>query len=168
MAKTQSRRDRDKKPLRPIDRRDYFRAKRPQIFPEDEIGIEEQDMGNPAAGLHPAIKALYDEAGRTNREALVLSAKTTLRERWKQVSQEKTNCDLYLATVNENIAANAIKDMDLQGIVLVVPESLKNSDITEYKKPKSAISLESYFNTEIGNVRWPLWVKRGLTPTAKH
>lgn len=107
-------------------------------------------------------KALYDDGGRTNKEALVLSAKTTLRERWKQVGQEMKNCDLYLATVDENIAANAIEDMASQGIVLVVPEGLKNSDTTEYKKQASVISFESFFHAEIGTVRWPLWVARGL------
>ena len=110
-------------------------------------------------------KALYDDAGRTNREALVLSAKTTLRERWKQVGQEMKNCDLYLATVDENIAANAIEDMASQGIVLVVPESLKNSDTTEYRKQASVISFESFFRSEIGTVRWPLWERRGLVVT---
>jgi hypothetical protein len=104
----------------------------------------------------------------TNKEALVLSAKTTLRERWKRVGQEMKNCDLYLATVDENIAANAIEDMASQGIVLVVPEGLKNSDTTEYKKQASVISFVSFFNSEIGTVRWPLWVGRGLVTTAKH
>jgi len=34
---------------------------------------------------------------RTFEEAMVLSAKTTLRERWKQVAMEKFNCALFLA-----------------------------------------------------------------------
>ena len=112
-------------------------------------------------------RALYDEAGRSNKEALVLSAKTTLRERWKQVRQEMKNCDLYLATVDENIAVNAIEDMAAQGIVLVVPESLKNSDTTEYKKQTSVISFDNFFKSEIGTVRWPLWAGRGLV-AARH
>jgi len=98
-------------------------------------------------------RALYDDSVRTNKEALVLSAKTTLRERWKQVSQDIKNCDLYLATVDENIAANAIEDMASHGITLVVPESLKNSDTTEYRKQASVISFKSFFNSDIGTVR---------------
>jgi len=112
-------------------------------------------------------RALYDDSGRTNKEALVLSAKTTLRERWKQVSQEIKNCDLYLATVDENIAANAIEDMASHGITLVVPESLKNSDTTEYRKQASVISFKSFFNSDIGTVRWPLWERRELV-AARH
>jgi len=106
--------------------------------------------------------ALYDDGARTDREALVLSAKTTLRERWKQVHAEIRNCELFLATVDENIAENAITDMASQGIRLVVPESLKNSDTTEYKRQESVISFEKFFSVEIKEVRWPLWEARGL------
>jgi hypothetical protein len=109
--------------------------------------------------------ALYDDGARTDREALVLSAKTTLRERWKQVHAEIRNCDLFLATVDENIAENAITDMASQGIRLVVPESLKNSDTTEYKRQESVISFEKFFSAEIKEVRWPLWEARGLIAT---
>lgn len=56
---------------------------------------------------------------------LILSAKTTLRERWKQVEREKGDLELYLTTVDENIAGNAIRDMASIGVNLVVPESLK-------------------------------------------
>lgn len=107
-------------------------------------------------------RVLYDTAARTNKEALVLSAKTTLRERWKQVRQEIKNCDLYLATVDENIAGNAIEDMSSQGIVLVVPEGLKNSDTTEYRRQASVISFDAFFNSEIVAARWSLWKARGL------
>lgn len=111
--------------------------------------------------------SLYDELGRTPREALVLSAKTTLRERWKQVNQEIKECDLYLATVDENIATNAIEDMASQGIMLIVPESLKNSDTTEYRKQSSVLSFRTFFDEEIVKARWPLWVARGLVVPRK-
>jgi hypothetical protein len=113
-------------------------------------------------------KALYEDANRTRKGALVLSAKTTLRERWKQVSQEAKHCDLFLATVDENIATNAIEDMASQGIVLVVPEALKNSNTTEYKVQSSVISFRSFFDHEIKSVRWPLWLRRGLVSPNSH
>ena len=106
--------------------------------------------------------ALYADSGRANQEVLVLSAKTTLRERWKQVGQEINNCDLYLATVDENIAANAIEDMASQGIQLVVPESLKNSTTTEYKNQASVLSFKTFFESDISVKRWPLWAAFGL------
>src|SRR5690606_12369600 len=40
---------------------------------------------------------------RARGDALVLAAKTTLRERWKQVSSERINCEVFLATVDDRI-----------------------------------------------------------------
>jgi hypothetical protein len=92
--------------------------------------------------------AAYSDPLRERTGALVLSAKTTLRERWKQVHGEIKNCDLYLATVDESIAENAIQDMARQGIFLVVPESLKQSDTTVYKSQSNVISFKSFFDSE--------------------
>ena len=106
--------------------------------------------------------SLYNTDSRSNLEALVLSAKTTLRERWKQVPMEIRNCELFLATVDENISENAIKEMGNQGIFLVVPEALKNSDTTDYKDSETVISFKSFFSNNIRTLRWPLWSSRGL------
>jgi len=99
----------------------------------------------------------YATPDRAHEAALVLSAKTTLRERWKQVASEIRNCDLYLATVDETIAANAIADMEQQGITLVVPESLKHSDTTTYRKAANVISFKEFFETELRKKRFHLW-----------
>lgn len=109
-------------------------------------------------------RALYADSNRDHDEALVLSAKTTLRERWKQVGGEMRDCDLYLATVDENIAGNAIDDMASQGIRLVVPESLKNSNTTEYKGQASVLSFKDFFGRDIPT-RMPFWVARGIVGT---
>ncbi|MCE3607099.1 hypothetical protein LXA47_26375 [Massilia sp. P8910] len=101
--------------------------------------------------------AAYSDPRRQRAGALVLSAKTTLRERWKQVTAEMKNCDLYLATVDENIAENAIHDMARQNIWLVVPESLKNSDTTVYKAQKNVISFKFFFDSEIRSNRMKIW-----------
>ena len=106
--------------------------------------------------------ALYGDKNRPRRDALVLSAKTTLRERWKQVQGEIKNCDLYLATVDENIAVNAIEDMCAQGIKLVVPESLKNSSITAYKNQANVMSFKTFFMNDIKRDRFPVWLSMGL------
>jgi hypothetical protein len=106
--------------------------------------------------------ALYNEEGRSAREAIVLSAKTTLRERWKQVLMEIRNCQLFLATLDENISASAIQDMGAKDIVLVVPESLKDSDTTEYKDQGTVISFKKFFTESIRAERWPMWLQRGV------
>lgn len=61
---------------------------------------------------------------RAFEEALLLSAKTTLRERWKQVAMEKFNSALFLATVDDRVSAAAIDDMSTQGIHLVGTRSI--------------------------------------------
>ncbi|MGU5781606.1 type II restriction endonuclease [Aeromonas caviae] len=106
-------------------------------------------------------QVLYEDTTRTHTETLVLSAKTTLRERWKQVGGEIRNCDLFLATVDENIAQNAIRDMKSQGISLVVPESLKNSNMTDYKSEPNVLSFRTFFDDEICEKRGELWKNRG-------
>lgn len=88
---------------------------------------------------------------------IILSAKTTLRERWKQVQREMAGSELFLATVDESIAANAIEDMAALGIVLVVPESLKSSTDTEYVRHENVISFKAFFEIEIAANRLPGW-----------
>lgn len=106
---------------------------------------------------------LYADVTRIREEALVLSAKTTLRERWKQVHGEIRDCDLYLATVDENVAASAIIEMGEVGISLVVPESLKVSDAAVYRQQANVIAFGEFFRTRIRKERYPLWRARGLS-----
>lgn len=86
---------------------------------------------------------------RTFEDALVLSVKTTLRERWKQITMEKFNCALFLATVDDRVSSAAIDDMDTQGIHLVVPESLKKSKETCYTDKINVITFREFFDEEI-------------------
>jgi len=80
---------------------------------------------------------------------LILSAKTTLRERWKQVEREKGKRALFLTTVDENIAGNAIEDMASFGVHLVIPESLKDSKEAEYKGHKNVLSFREFCDNVI-------------------
>ena len=83
-------------------------------------------------------------------KGLILSAKTTLRERWKQVEREMHGSELFLGTVDENIAANAIEEMASMGIKLVVPEQLKVSKDTEYDRHSNVLSFKTFFETVVG------------------
>ena len=91
--------------------------------------------------------------GRSAIEALVLAAKTTLRERWKQVSSEKLNCEVFLATVDDRVAATSIDEMAEAGIRLIVPESLKSSSETDYRPLSNVISFREFFDTEVRRKR---------------
>lgn len=53
-------------------------------------------------------KNLYEQR---SSDALVLAAKTTLRERWKQVPMEQRNCTVFLATMDEKVTLSAVKEM---------------------------------------------------------
>ncbi len=86
----------------------------------------------------PSVKFMDSDTG------LILSAKTTLRERWKQVEREKGSRNLYLTTVDENIAGNAIEDMASFGVHLVIPESLSKSKETEYAGHSNVLSFREF------------------------
>lgn len=90
---------------------------------------------------------------RAYGDALVVAAKTTLRERWKQVSSEKLNCDVLLATVDDRVAAASIREMADAGIRLVVPEALKTSDEAYYKGQSNVMSFREFFDREIRSSR---------------
>lgn len=72
-----------------------------------------------------------------------------MRERWKQVQQEMKNRRLYLTTVDENIAGNAIDDMMSIGIILVIPESLIKSKETEYSGRENVISFKDFCESQL-------------------
>ena len=87
---------------------------------------------------------------------LILSAKTTLRERWKQVEREKGDRQLFLTTVDENIAGSTIEDMASIGVCLVIPESLRKSRETEYSDHENVVSFRELCD-EFVRPHLPLW-----------
>ncbi|MDP3379285.1 MAG: type II restriction endonuclease [Brevundimonas sp.] len=95
-------------------------------------------------------------------EGFILSAKTTLRERWKQVQREMSEHTLFLATVDDSLAGNAIEDMASMGITLVVPEILtsassKAAKAAEYRGHSNVVTFRQFFDTEIRDKRLRHW-----------
>ncbi len=88
--------------------------------------------------------AFIDSKKNGAETGLILSAKTTLRERWKQVEREMEGRRLFLTTVDENIAASAIEDMASFGVHLVIPESLRKSKETEYEGHENVLSFREF------------------------
>lgn len=86
-------------------------------------------------------------------DAMIVSLKTTLRERWKQLSLERINGDIFLATVDDRVTAEAISDMADNDIHLMVPESLKRSKETCYANKANVITFRDFFDEEIGKKR---------------
>lgn len=88
--------------------------------------------------------AFIDSGTDAAATGLILSAKTTLRERWKQVEREKGSRRLFLTTVDENIAGNAIEDMASFGVYLVIPENLMKSKEAEYEGRANVMSFGQF------------------------
>lgn len=96
----------------------------------------------------PSLK--FVDSGKDNAATgLILSAKTTLRERWKQVEREMGKRRLFLTTVDENIAGNAIEDMARIGISLVIPESLMKSKEAEYAGHTNVLGFAEFCSSHI-------------------
>ncbi|HEU0189274.1 MAG TPA: type II restriction endonuclease [Gallionella sp.] len=125
-----------------------------RLLRDGRISFEEQAVtgGRRPDFVLPSLVVLKAKK-RTFEEALVLSVKTTLRERWKQVAMEKFNCALFLATVDDRVSSAAIDDMNTQGIHLVVPESLKKSKETCYVSKANVITFREFFDDEISSKR---------------
>lgn len=99
----------------------------------------------------------FIDSGMSGSETgLILSAKTTLRERWKQVEREKGSRQLFLTTVDENIAGSAIEDMASFGVNLVIPESLRASKASEYEGHKNVLSFRE-FCTDVVHPHLATW-----------
>ena len=94
----------------------------------------------------PDVAALNDPQ-RT--DALILSLKTTLRERWKQLGLERRHGDVFLATVDDRVSTPAIEEMARNGIVLVVPESLKKSKEAVYADCVHVITFRQFFDQRV-------------------
>lgn len=119
------------------------------------IRFEEQAVtgGRRPDFVLPDVLTLRLGQKRAFEEALVLAAKTTLRERWKQVSREAFHCAVFLATVDDRVPETSINEMATQGIFLVVPEKLKRSKETYYSKSQYVISFSELFQYELRKKR---------------
>lgn len=74
---------------------------------------------------------------------------------------ENSGADLFLGTVDDGIAGESVEEMRSHGIYLVVPEQLKDSSYTEYKRHDNVITFRDFFRAELG-IRRKLWLNRGL------
>lgn len=98
----------------------------------------------------PDVASLRD---KKRTDALILSLKTTLRERWKQLGLERKHGTVFLATVDDRVSSQAIEEMARNDIMLVVPESLKTAKEACYSNAKSVITFSDFFCDQIGRRR---------------
>lgn len=125
-----------------------------RVLTDGNICFEEQAI---TGGRRPDFvlpsKQMLRSPYRAFDDALVLSAKTTLRERWKQITLESANCGLFLATVDDRVSSEAIEEMRIRKIFLVVPESLKTASTTCYGRKENVLSFKEFFDIEIARKR---------------
>lgn len=122
---------------------------------DGKIRFEEQAVlgGRRPDFVLPDKKTVSASNQRNYFDALILSAKTTLRERWKQVTHERFNCAIFLATVDDRVSSQALDDLANAEITLVVPESLKEGDEAAYYKHTNVISFRTLFDQQISSLR---------------
>lgn len=104
---------------------------------------------------------IYNDKRRRSTSALILTLKTTLRERWTQVVSESTGCPIFLATLDQGVPKSTLDKLGSASITLVVPETFKTSKFSEYRGHKAVVSFKQFFE-ELRVSKEPLWAAAGL------
>lgn len=84
---------------------------------------------------------------RDPMDAIVFTAKRTIRERWRQIVTEGARgLGFYLATIDEDVSSNQLKEMHEDRIYLVCPKSIKEES---YPETVNVLSFEHFFMNEL-------------------
>ncbi len=110
--------------------------------------FQELDLAKAVDFLVPSTDAYL-----SNRpKCAVITAKTTLRERWQQVAEElqRTNVPaIYLLTLDEKITDSVVKNLTKYNITLVVPGGQKDAKFSHIDQ---VLSFESFFVHDLPHV----------------
>ena len=102
-------------------------------------------------------------------DSILLTAKRTLRERWRQVVTEANKgYGYFLATIDDGISKNQIELASKNKIFIVVPRALKQS-VPHYKESYSVITFEEFFENYLDPAmrRWGMKVSEPTPPEYK-
>jgi hypothetical protein len=83
--------------------------------------------------------------------SIILTAKSTLRERWQQILNECAGAKIYLATLDRSITDQTLSDMGDAGITVVVPEQFVSRAQGEipagvYRDKANVLSFQKFFS----------------------
>lgn len=96
-------------------------------------------------------------------DAIIFTAKRSLRERWRQIVTEGARgLGFYLATIDEDVTQAALGEMKSSRIHLVVPDRQK-SEITRYADGLNVISFEDFFLDHL-DPKIAKWRRNGIIP----
>lgn len=89
------------------------------------------------------------------RRTILISAKTTLRERWQEVKEEMDRTgakEMYLATIDENVSTQVLTQLKTENIVLTTTKAIKEE---RYSNETIVITFEELFdNCETNEEYW--------------
>lgn len=95
------------------------------LFDEEGLSYTEQAVteGNKKPDfIFPSQEAYHDPAF-PNEKLVFLGAKTTCKDRWRQVLNEANRIEKkYLFTLQQGVSPNQLEEMHAENLVLVVPE----------------------------------------------
>lgn len=84
------------------------------------------------------------------RKCILISAKTTLRERWQEVAEEMTRTgakEMYLATLDEKITPPVLKTLSEENIVITTTRNIKEKN---YASNVEVIAFEDLLSVCLG------------------
>jgi hypothetical protein len=111
--------------------------------------------GNPDF-VFPSISLYRNNA----QDAIVFTAKRTLRERWRQIVTEGAKgLGFFLATIDEEVSAVQIREMKGARIQLVVPSRLKES-VQQYAAAANVVTFEDFLEDHL-DPKMTKWKKHG-------
>lgn len=117
------------------------------IFSKNQITFSEQMIteGNSKPDfVFPSIDA-YHNIKYPRQEIIVLAAKTTCKDRWRQILNETKNMDKhYLFTLQQGITTNQLDEMFESGVQLVVPKQHLYTFSEAYRD--KIFTLKSFIN----------------------
>ncbi|WP_020180253.1 type II restriction endonuclease [Methylopila sp. M107] len=125
-----------------------------EIMKEEGLGQDKDFAYKPVIeeGLRPDFlfptKALYDDPAFPSERLRMLAAKTTCKDRWRQILNEASRIPRkHLLTLQEGVSVGQWNEMNGAGVTLVVPSEL-HTKYPEDVRPH-LVSLESF----LGDVR---------------
>jgi hypothetical protein len=111
--------------------------------------FQDKGLGKIVDSILPGIERFGERRDKT----IIGTMKTTLRERWQEVSEEisRTNVpNIFLLTIDDEISKSKAEQMRQHNIILVVPKAVKNNE--GLNGMKNVITFEEYFFQEIPNM----------------
>lgn len=117
------------------------------IFDKNHVSYEQQvkTEGNKTADFIFPDGASYHNPHFLVENLFFMAAKTTCKDRWRQVLNEADRLDItYLMTLQQGISSNQCEEMKTEGVVLVVPEGYKKSFPENHRS--EILSLEQFIH----------------------